>query len=138
VKAYHAYTTFAAPTPLQYAVAKGIDNLIGNTDLRQSEAKLYEQNAQRLGTALEEVLGVTIYWPQGGYFLVADVSSTGKLGMAFAEWLVLRYKIACVPMAVFYSPETGKSFEHLVRFAVCKTEATIAKACARLKQGEIE
>ena len=119
-------------------MATGIGNLLSDESLRQSEAKLYENNAKQLGTALEQALGVTIFWPQGGYFLVADVSSTGKLGMAFAEWLVARYKIACVPMAVFYSPETGKACEHLVRFAVCKTEATMARACALLKAGETE
>eukprot|EP00730_Choanoeca_flexa_P012939 TRINITY_DN4789_c0_g1_i2.p1 TRINITY_DN4789_c0_g1~~TRINITY_DN4789_c0_g1_i2.p1 ORF type:complete len:401 (+),score=55.79 TRINITY_DN4789_c0_g1_i2:68-1270(+) len=133
VKAYHAYTTFAAPTPLQLAVAKGIVNLTADSQLRQNEADLYSRNARRLGEALQTHLGVTVFWPQGGYFLVADVTNTKRVGMDFAKWLVEKHRIACVPMSVFYSPEHGKAHAHLVRFAICKTEETIRQACLNLQ-----
>jgi hypothetical protein len=45
----------------------------------------------------------------GGYFLVADVSATGKTALEFCKWLAVEKKVAAVPLGVFYEPRPEDS-----------------------------
>ncbi|KNC87535.1 hypothetical protein SARC_00359 [Sphaeroforma arctica JP610] len=131
-KALHSYITYCAPTPLQVGVADALEN---DTATELVVSKMFASNAHILGAALE-ALGVEVILPEGGYFLIADVAKTGKSDTEFVEWLVKTKGVAAVPMSVFYQdPPAGTTKRcTLVRFAICKQEDTIAKACERLRK----
>jgi aspartate/methionine/tyrosine aminotransferase len=105
----HSFTTFCAPTPLQYATAHAIGELIvdsgasgapvggsggggcGPVSLDISGvAATFERNAQTLAAVLEQHLGLQTFPCQSGYFIVADVASTGVCprGCARVDWCV--------------------------------------------------
>jgi N-succinyldiaminopimelate aminotransferase len=70
----------------------------------------------------------------GGYFLVADIKSSGMDGLQWSKWLATEKGVACVPLVVFYAERpAGVSFQcTLVRFAICKSRTTIDEACRKL------
>lgn len=126
----HAYGTYCAPTPLQEGTAAALRDMQLPDSAVRAEIDglndLFAKNAAVLGAALE-ALGVKVLAPQGGYFLVADVSATGKTDVDFAEWLAEEPRgIICVPMRVFHGGEDAPT--NLVRFAICKTPEAIATA----------
>eukprot|EP00043_Microstomoeca_roanoka_P008642 m.83075 g.83075 ORF g.83075 m.83075 type:complete len:433 (+) comp14330_c0_seq5:227-1525(+) len=125
----HAYCSYCAPTPLQCAIAGALDAL---TPAKVADvADMFGQNAKDLRVALE-AMGMTVFPVQGGYFLVADVSSTGMDATTFCHWLAKTKKVACVPMSVFFADPTDSQVANLVRFAICKQPSTIKAACEKL------
>ncbi|EDQ89794.1 uncharacterized protein MONBRDRAFT_24909 [Monosiga brevicollis MX1] len=129
----HAYTTYAAPTPLQLAVAAAIESACDDqTDLK-TEAALYDANYQALRAALERALKVQVHPRDGGYFLVAQIPDAARgVGFDYAVWLADHVGLACVPMGVFYGPTPPASAERLFRFTICKSAAYIQSAVAKL------
>jgi len=95
---------------------------------------LFRENAAALANALENIQVQSIL-PDGGYFLVCDVSKTGKSDTEFARWLATVHGIVCVPMSCFYDTDNGS--KSLVRFAVCKTRETIQTAVNVLSNTKI-
>jgi aminotransferase len=93
----------------------------GLTELNQ----LFSTNAARLAAALEKSFGVKSALPEGGYFLVCDVSATGKTDVEFCSFLAKERGVVAVPMTVFF---TGKPVNNLVRFSICKTKPVIDRA----------
>ena len=113
VKLVHSYASYCAPTPLQLGVQEGLEACLAG-DINPANAsdynKLFLANAILLSTALS-TLGVSSTLPQGGYFLVVDVSATGKSDVEFCTWLATEKKVTAVPMQVFYADNTtGKWF----------------------------
>uniref|UniRef100_A0A7S1XAJ8 Aminotransferase class I/classII large domain-containing protein n=1 Tax=Tetraselmis chuii TaxID=63592 RepID=A0A7S1XAJ8_9CHLO len=128
----HAYSTFCAPTPLQYGVAEALkaeDGSFDNTPERMAET------AKMLCDALTE-LGLPVTTPRGGYFIVADLSSTGLTDMQFIKALIQAARVACTPMSVFYTSSDAPN--NLVRFAICKNRQTIVDAIQRLNATGLE
>ncbi len=73
-----------------------------------------------------------MFKPAGTYFLLADHSSFGaKDDVAFVERLIDEFGVAAIPPSAFYHDPTEA--RHLVRFAFCKDEATLAEALERLR-----
>merc|ERR1719499_718910 len=89
------------------------------------------ETADMLCAALRD-LGLAVTTPNGGYFVVADLSPTGLTDMAFVKALIKSAKVSCTPMSVFYSSKAAPS--NLVRFAVCKERQTIADAVERMQR----
>ena len=58
----------------------------------------------------------------------------GMDGMQWSKWLAAEKGVACVPLVVFYAERpSGAAFQcTLVRFAICKSRATIDEACSKL------
>lgn len=134
----HAYTTFCAPSPLQEGVAAALE--AEAVALRfDDQAALMHGNWLLLAAALRET-GVDVCPAEGGYFLVADVTATGMSDMDYCRWIAAEYKVAAVPMSVFYVPPEGAAMaeSNLVRFAVCKERSTIEKAVAALKGATVQ
>lgn len=144
-----AYTSYAAPTPLQAGVAKALDALHNpDTTAESSEAStttgtdlaaaavpsptglLFHANFDRLAATLTAA-GAVVYPSGGGYFLVADVAASGLDAMAFCRRLAEQHAVAAVPLSVFCHESTPET-RSLVRFAICKRESTMAEACLRL------
>merc|ERR1740130_502762 len=139
----HSYMSFCAPTPLQVGVAGALNSAIkGSKNCKDVATKLgdlgplFGRNWKTLADALVSC-GLMVCPAEGGYFLVADVTSTGLNDVDFCMWLVKQHKIAAMPLSLFYATESNDC--KLVRFAVCKTEKQIERAAAVLqKAGDLK
>lgn len=99
-----------------------------------ASAKVMAQNAQVLSLALFQS-GVVPYAPSGGYFLVADVSSTKLTAIDYCKRLAIGpAKVAAVPMDVFFDPSNENVPNTLVRFAICKKRETIEECAASIRK----
>jgi len=135
IKGFHSLASYCAPTPLQLGVAAALDEIVAESVSGRVEpdenAAVMQRNAAVLGRALETV-GIDVFYPSGGYFLVCSVQRTG---LTDADWVVClaeRARVASVPMSVFFLPDGPSPPRHLVRFAVCKVPATIDEAARRI------
>ena len=129
VQAAHQYLTFCAVTPLQLGVAHALTALPDSfySDL----ATMYQGKRDFLVDVLQRA-GFTVGVPDGTYFVVADFTALfDGDDRDFCRWLTREHGVAAIPPSVFYSadPDEGR---HLVRFAFCKTEATLQAAAERL------
>lgn len=128
-RSVHSYATFCAPTPLQEGVRQALeaatkDNArVPDTDYLN---ELFLTNAKRLAKVMEEKFGATSSIPEGGYFLVCDISATGKSDVDFCAFLAQTHGVVAVPMTVFFP--SGNTVSNLIRFSICKTPAVIDKA----------
>ena len=131
IKVSSGYTTFAAPTPLQDACASVLEEACTTNDFTFGNvADQFSRNFNALKQVLESVIGLVVCECQGGYFLTADVSTTGMNDMEFVEHLINICQVAALPMRLFYTDPTVP--RNLVRFAVCKKEETIAATVAAI------
>ncbi len=127
VRAAHQFLTFAVPTPLQHAAAEAIRN--GADSIADLVAQLAGSRAFLADTLRDA--GLRVYWPAGGYFIMADHSALGfENDVEFCRHLTEQVKVAAIPPSSFYSrAELGRS---LVRFAFCKKLSTLEEAARRL------
>ena len=132
VRAAHQYLTFAVPGPLQMGAAALLEHERDSVDQLRGH---YERTRATLGDALGE-LGFGVRVPHGAYFIMAEHARVSeRVGVsgdvALCKWLVEHAGVVAVPPSAFYEhPERGAPF---VRFAFCKTTATIERAIERLK-----
>jgi len=141
VKCLHSYATYCAPTPLQLgcaaalrarAAAAAAAREAGRPPPRDAAAEAYAASAELLSAALREV-GLRVHEPEGGYFLIADVSATGLSGGEYCKQLISACAVASVPMEIFYAEGREAPPRSLVRFAVCKRAETVAEAARRIR-----
>ncbi len=87
------------------------------------------------GTVLRRA-GFGVCLPEGSYFIMAAHGKvSGRLGLRddveLCRYLTRDVGVAAIPPSAFFSdPADGAGF---VRFAFCKTEATMRAAIARLE-----
>ena len=138
----HTHLTYCAPTPLQAGIAAALKEQDGTFG---GVGELFGGNFALLSDAIERGTGATPCGAQGGYFLVADVSSAGAPSdIAFCEKLAQDKGVVCTPMSVFYSsrtqnPADGRHGDEpcmLVRFTVCKSRDYIERVCRALLAGK--
>ena len=86
----HSYASYAAPTPLQAGVAAALDAEAAATGPDEMSAVM-EGNAAVLSLALAEA-GLEVFPAEGGYFLVADVASTGLDAFEYSRRLIQEAK----------------------------------------------
>ncbi len=127
IRKMHDFLTVGAAAPLQEAGAEA---------LRLPEAyyrKLcadYTQRRDRLLAALERA-GFRCFKPHGAYYIMTDISGFGfPNDVEFTRYLVEEIGVAVVPGSSFYSNLAAGSQQ--VRFAFCKTDATLDEAARRL------
>lgn len=127
VRASKQWLTFTNGTPFQVGVAAGLN--LPDEYFAGLSAE-YQARRDRLCDGLAEV-GFTVTPPQGTYFVTVDIRDLGEDdGMAFCERLPAEVGVAAVPEVVFHDDvEAGAS---LVRFAFCKTDATLDEGIRRL------
>ncbi len=129
IRKMHDFLTVGAAAPLQEA---------GAVALRLPDAyysKLcadYDRRRARMLAGLEQA-GFRCFKPQGAYYIMTDISAFGfPNDVEFARFLVEQIGVAVVPGSSFYSdPALGNQ---QVRFAFCKTEATLDEAARRLQR----
>jgi N-succinyldiaminopimelate aminotransferase len=126
VRAVHQFVTFAVSTPFQHAVALALSLPDSYFDeLREG----YRARRDRLCAGLASV-GLAVQPPEGTYFALADIRPLGwDDDDAFCRHLVETAGVAAIPNSAF---SAGGRVRHLVRFAFCKDDATLAEGLRRL------
>lgn len=90
-----------------------------------------ERKRDLLAAGLREG-GLTVYEPDGTYFVVADIAPiTGDDAVTYCRALPERVGVVAIPASVFY--ETPGEGSTLVRFAFCKRDEVLAEAVERLR-----
>ena len=116
-----------APTPLQAAVAVGIQELPDS--FYRDLARDYQRKRDRFCEALAKA-GLTPSIPQGAYYVLADASRLpGSTGKDRAMFLLETIGLAGVPGEAFFSGSDGRRF---IRFSYAKIDSDIDDACLRL------
>ncbi len=118
-----------APTPLQVACARALDEL--GEDYYAGIASEYQRKRDRLCAALADAR-LEPFVPQGSYFVLADTSRIpGADGMARAMRLLEDTGVASVPGEAFFE---GPRADFTTRLCFGKTDADLEEACRRLSR----
>ncbi|XP_073334377.1 kynurenine--oxoglutarate transaminase 1-like [Pagrus major] len=142
LKAMHQMSVFDCATAAQEAVAQGFEReyeVFGTPEsyFQQLPAMLHLKR-NRLASCLESV-GLQPIMPQGGYFMIADISSVKvdyngqtpedePYDFRFVKWLIKEKGLATIPVSAFYSPEHSKDFDKYIRFCFVKEDSTLDAA----------
>lgn len=129
VRAAKQWLSFSNNTPGQFGIATAL--ALGD-DYYDGFRADYRRRRDRLVAGLRSV-GFEVSEPAGTYFATADVRSVGwDDGMEFCERLPAEVGVAAIPNVAFYDDvAAGRPF---VRFAFCKSDATIDEAVGRLSK----
>src|SRR5271169_3163519 len=127
IRKVHDFLTVGAPAPLQEA---GATALSLPDRYYEGLATAYRARRDRLLPALRQA-GFKTFIPRGAYYIMTDIGGFDfSDDVSFARHLVKDIGVASVPGSSFYSrPELGA---RQVRFAFCKTDATLDEAARRL------
>jgi methionine aminotransferase len=126
VRRAHQFVVFSVNTPVQLALAEYLQN----PEHYLSLGKFYQQKRdffldQIKGSSFEPLAS------HGSYFqLLSYRNISGKPDVEMAEELTKKFKVASIPVSVFYQ---DKSDNRLLRFCFAKKEETLEKACTILK-----
>ncbi|GAA5104509.1 pyridoxal phosphate-dependent aminotransferase [Haloechinothrix salitolerans] len=127
-RAAKQFLTFVSGAPFQVAVAHALRtelDWVGR--LRDSLSEKHDRLAAGLTKAGFDVLSSA-----GTYFVCADVRPLGYSDATELAWrLPERVGVAAVPVSAF--AESG-GYEHLLRFAFCKSNEVLDEAISRLHQ----
>jgi aspartate/methionine/tyrosine aminotransferase len=131
IRAGLQWTTFAAATPVQEAVTLCLERM-KDENYEQDFRSSFLEKRNFLSSALENA-GFKVWHPEGAYYIVADASSFTSDATAFSKRMVTEFKLAAMPMSVFYSAATWETAIAGFRFAFCKSEETLAQAAEKLE-----
>ncbi len=130
VQRAHQFLTFAAATPLHQAMARALDT--HREPFFTELAREYTGRRDFLVDVLREV-GFDVAVPSGAYFVLAGTRGlTGEDDVTFARRLIDEAGVAAIPPSAFYAADLAEG-RALLRFAFCKTPATLEAAAARLR-----
>jgi aspartate/methionine/tyrosine aminotransferase len=130
IRAGLQWTTFAAATPVQEAIALCLERM-KDENYEQDFRSSFLEKRNFLASALENA-GFKVWLPEGAYYIVANASSFTDDASAFSKRMVTEFKLAAMPMSVFYSTGTRETAIPGFRFAFCKSEETLARAAEQL------
>lgn len=127
IRGAHQFITFCPATPLQLAVARVLDGPAFDRLRADTVADL----SRRVHAFVDTLtgLGLPAPAPRAGFFVLAGV---GEEATGWCERLLADGGVAGLPLSVFYSTPVAEAAD-VVRFAVCKREATLAEAARRLR-----
>ncbi|XP_030311626.1 kynurenine--oxoglutarate transaminase 3 isoform X3 [Calypte anna] len=142
----HQNTLYTCPTPLQEALAQALWIDYRRMDdpgcYFHSLSQELESKRDRMARLLQEA-GLKPVVPDGGYFMIADVSTLnvdlsdvdGKqpYDYKFVKWMITSKKLSAIPLSAFFGPETKKKFEKYIRFCFIKKDSTLDAAEVILK-----
>lgn len=129
IRKMHDFLTVGAAAPLQEA---GVTALRLPGDYYRKLCADYLARRDRMLAVLAEA-GFRCFKPHGAYYIMTDISSFGfRNDVEFARYLVQEIGVAVVPGSSFYSQPAAGAQQ--VRFAFCKTEATLDEAARRLQK----
>ncbi|XP_053549899.1 kynurenine--oxoglutarate transaminase 3 isoform X2 [Bombina bombina] len=142
----HQNCIYTCPTPLQEALAHALMKDLKRMDEPEcyfsSLAQELKPKRDRMASLLQEA-GLKPIIPEGGYFMVADVSVLNvdlshmkedePYDYKFVKWMIKTKKLAAIPITAFCGPESKKQFEKYIRFCFIKQESTLDAAETILK-----
>jgi methionine aminotransferase len=121
IRKTHQFVTFAVNTPIQTALAE----YLSDHSTVQSLGSFFQQKRDFF---LETIKGCS-FKPLlclGSYFQLLSYEGTSRESdWTMAERLTKEFKVASIPVSVFYQDKTDN---HLLRFCFAKKEETIEKA----------
>jgi len=127
IRKVHDFLTVGAPAPLQEA---GATALSFPDSYYEGLAAAYRARRDRLLPALRQA-GFKTFVPRGAYYIMTDIGAFDFADdVSFARHLVKDIGVASVPGSSFYSRQELGARQ--VRFAFCKTDATLDEAARRL------
>lgn len=129
LRTVHQFVTFCVSTPFQHAMAVAL--AAPDAYYRQFREE-YRARRDRLCQGLTDA-GLRALTPAGTYFALGDIRPLGfDDDVTFCRELPGRVGVAAIPSSAFFvNKEVGR---HLVRFAFCKTDATLDAGIERLKK----
>lgn len=127
VRKAHQFMVFSVNTPVQHAFAeymKTPEHYLSLGDFYQRKRDFFLDQIK--GSSFEPL-------PCGGsYFqLLSYRGISTKPDLEMAEELTKKFKVASIPISVFYQ---DKSDHHVLRFCFAKKEETLEKACEILRR----
>jgi aspartate/methionine/tyrosine aminotransferase len=129
IRKAHDFLTVGAPHPLQMAGVAAL-NLPA-----EYYAKLKADYTRRRDVFLPylRAAGLTVYEPEGAYYVMTDVSPLGWADDAgFVKAMIAQVGVSAVPGSSFYSPkDLGRT---MVRFMFAKKDETLHAAGERLRR----
>ena len=130
ITAVKQWLTYASGAPFQPAVAAGLRM---HPSVFEGLAADLRARRDLLTDGLREI-GFRVSVPEAGYFTVADAGALGEPdARALAERLPEEAGVVAIPLSAFYRDgDAGAAASHL-RFAFCKSRATIEQALERLE-----
>lgn len=126
VRAAKQFLTFVSGAPFQVAVAHALRTELDWVErLRDSLSEKHDRLAAGLAKA-----GFGVLSSAGTYFVCADVRPLGYTDATELAWqLPERIGVAAVPVSAFAD---GGDYDHLLRFAFCKSNEVLDEAVSRL------
>ncbi|KAK1236713.1 arylformamidase [Marasmius sp. AFHP31] len=137
---------FCSNSPLQEAAAAGLEQVV-QRNFFQIQRDEYAERRQVLTDCFDR-LGLPYTHPEGGYFVLLDVSrvkipddypfpaTLNGRGRDFkVGWFVaLEVGVSTIPVSEFYCAEHANIGEAFLRFAFCKDVDTLKRAAERLEK----
>ena len=127
IRKTHQFIVFAVNTPVQFALAEYLKNPAHYLEL----PNFYQRKRNFF---LEHISGSS-FRPlacHGSYFQVMSYDSISKKpDREMAEWLTRQFKVASIPVSVFYKDGTDN---RLLRFCFAKKDETLEQACEILRK----
>ena len=127
VKKAHQFIVFSVNTPVQFALAE----YLKNPEHYEQLALFYQAKRDFF---LENLKGSSFMHleTKGSYFQLLSYSGMSDLpDHEMAIDMTKRFKVACIPVSVFYKDKTDAK---LLRFCFAKREETLLQACEILRR----
>jgi len=124
----HQFINFSTNSPMQYAIA----DFLQDCPQHHHELGLFYQHKRDLFCELMAPSQFKLLPSAGTYFQLADYSAISeKTDTEFAAWLTREYKVATIPVSVFYKQAPD---QRVVRFCFAKHDDTLQEATKRLEK----
>ncbi len=122
----HQFLTFSTSTPSQFALAEYIKNHDRVNDLKNFYRSKRDFFLEHISDSKFKPLKC-----EGTYFQLLDYSAiSNENDYEFAIRLTKEFKVASIPVSVFYKDKTDNK---VLRFCFAKEESTLALAAERIK-----
>uniref|UniRef100_A0A2K5EKK4 Kynurenine--oxoglutarate transaminase 1 n=1 Tax=Aotus nancymaae TaxID=37293 RepID=A0A2K5EKK4_AOTNA len=153
LRTVHQNSIFHCPTQSQAAVAESFEReqlLFGQpssyfVQLPQAMQRCRDHMIHSL-----QSVGLKPVIPQGGYFLITDISDFKRkmpdlpgavdepYDSRFIKWMIKSKGLVAIPVSIFCSVPHKKHFDHYIRFCFVKDEATLQAMDEKLRKWKAE
>ncbi len=125
ISALQSHATSNATTFVQYAA---VDALQGKADAEvENMVKTFARRRELLCKLLKDIPQIDFIEPQGAFYVMCNITKTGKTAKDFAQELLEQKLLTVIPCESFGAPE-------YVRLSYACSEEQIIEAIKRLKQ----
>jgi kynurenine---oxoglutarate transaminase / cysteine-S-conjugate beta-lyase / glutamine---phenylpyruvate transaminase len=142
----HNNSIYCGPTFIQEVLGRCFDLELSRLDSPECYFNSISTELRPKRDMLAKLLvdaGLTPIVPEGGYFMLADISKIAKdfqsdenerKDSKFVKYLIREKGLATIPVTAFYTNEHKHLGENYIRFCFFKDENTLQKAAEVLKQ----